>query len=179
MLGDAEREPSGVAHRAVALHDAAAATAEVAHHLGEAADGRVCAVVGAESVGLVLEAVLLDGRAAHYDERGDAARGDFDGAEVERRVDERERQRLEDRRVVGLAPGHHRGGREVLGADVDALLLDRADDLGRLPAQPFQHRVDERPVRRDDGQAVGPAALEAVLDVVVALQACNHPHSYL
>jgi hypothetical protein len=53
----------------------------------------------------------------------------------------------------------------MLGADLEILGGHVADDVGTVPPHRVEHPAHERRVGRDDGEPVGPAPLEALLDV--------------
>ena len=73
------------------------------------------------------------------------------------------------RQVLGQAAGHHGGDGDLLDGDVDEVRRHRGDDVLGVAARALEHPQHALLGRRDDGQAVGPAAREHRLELVLQL----------
>jgi hypothetical protein len=86
--------------------------------------------------------------------------------EVERGIERGLGGRDHDRKVGRPAAGQHRAGRDPLQRRLAHIGRDGAERNPAVAAA--EHRLDPVRGRRDDRKAVGPAALEHLLDVVGA-----------
>ena len=78
----------------------------------------------------------------------------------------------DDRKVFGLATGHHRIGGKVLDGGFGAGRIQHGDDLVRIT--PSHHGIDAGPGGRHHRQAVGPIEFETLFDLVVHSGQCSN-----
>ena len=106
---------------------------------------------------------LGDEGAADDEAQRCAAGGRHHRVGVEALVEHGPEPREHDGEVLGPASGHDGVDRRLLGREVAAALLDRAEDIGcREPAR-REHLLHALRRGRDDRQAVGPLPLEVLL----------------
>jgi hypothetical protein len=143
MFSHAIADPAGMTDRAMALHDPAAASAKISHHVCEAADRSVHTAIGAHRVGFVLETVFLNRRAADDDKHARAASRHFGAGNILERIDQAFRSGAQHRRILRLAPRHNCRRCKMLRPDFDTLGRYLTDDISPTPTQCFKHGLNQ------------------------------------
>ena len=172
VLAEAERVAQRPRERR-AIEKAGDGAAHIADDESQrAADGRVGAEPGPEAAGVTVHADLVaDGP---VDDHGVCRARQRAGGRVAiaHRIEMRPHCRDDRGEVLGLAPGHHRVDRCLLGGDHDLARRHRAEQRVGLEAGNAQEALDLFGCGRDDRQPVGPTLFEIVLEqgvVVVVL----------
>ena len=80
-------------------------------------------------------------------------------------------------RYSGRQPGHHGGDGDLLDRDVDEVGRHGGDDVVGGAVGALEHAQHALLGRRDDGQAVGPAAGEHRLELVLELGQLDAPRA--
>jgi len=141
--------------------------ADVAHHEAHgAADRQVRAPARAEEVVARVDVELVSDRAVDDHEHAGAGGGRARPMVAPARVRDALDGRDDDGHVLRPAPRHHRVDCDLLRRDGHGPVGDEADLLFWIEPRRLEHRPDALGRRRDDGQAVRPALLEAELDRV-------------
>ena len=153
-----------------AVERAGDGAADVAHHEAHgAADRQVGAPARAEEVVARVDVERAGDGPVDDHEHGGPGGGGARPVIAPARVDDPLDGRDDDGHVLGPAPRHHRVDRDLFRRDGHGPVGDETDLLLRVEPRGLEQRADTLGGRRDDGQAVRPALLEAELDGVGGL----------
>lgn len=147
---------------------ARATTAHVADdELHRPADGGVRPIALAEHVHAMVHPDRPGSRTVGHDHRAHRHGGGEDPVDVERVGADRLDRGDHPREVLGTAPGHHRVDGDLLDRDLDQIGRHDGDDLVGGSGGALEHAQHPGLAGWDHGQAVGPAAVEQGLHLVL------------
>ena len=151
-----------------AVHAARTATADIAdHELQGPADGEVGAVALAEHVDTAVHTDGLRARTVTDDDRTHRHRGGQHAVDVELVGARGLHGSKHPREILGFATGHDGVDRNLLHRDLHEVRWHDRNEFVRSVRGSLEHAQHAGLGGRHDGEAVGPAALEQCLHLVL------------